>query len=117
MHKGGFNLELAVSEEKLLGMLTGKIFFSYSWWHLTESNNYIFDFEKPKKTGKSIGQRIMESMDIRDYSSLICSHCNSKNVEPTYYYTSVNIGGANRYVSLNVHCLNCGKNSDYSWDD
>jgi len=117
MHKNGYDLKMTVSENRLLEMFTGKKFNDFVWQHLTESNNYSFDFEKPEKPSKTTSMKILESMDIRDYDSLICSHCKSKNVEPVYYSTSVNTGGANRYVSLNVHCLDCGKNSEYSWDD
>lgn len=117
MHKNGYDLEMTVSENKLLEMLTGRKFTGFDWWHLTESNNYIFDFEKPRKSAKDLSRLIRETMDTRDYSSLICSHCKSINVEPLYYSTSLNPGGANRYVSLKVHCLNCGEESDYSWDD
>jgi len=117
MHNYGYDLKITVSENKLLEMLTGKKPTDLTWWHLTESNNYIFDFEKPHKPAKDVSWQILETMDIRDYSSLICSHCKSKNVKPLHYLTSLNTGGANRYVSLKVHCLNCGKESDYSWDD
>jgi len=116
-HIFGYDEKLVVTEERLIEMFTGKKFDGYLWWSLTAPNNYIFDFEKPKKPKKTKAMRILDEMDLNDYSSLICSHCYSKNVEPTSYSTSLNIGGANRYVSLSVYCLNCGKDSSYSWDD
>lgn len=117
MHQAGYDETITVSAEKLLGMLTGRISFSYGWWGLTQSNHYVFDFEKAKTPKKTTSQRILERMDVKDLSSLVCSHCNSRHVEPTYYATQVNIGGANRYVSLNVKCLICGRDSEYAWDD
>jgi hypothetical protein len=117
MHKAGYDETIPVSAEKLLGILTGKVVLSYSWWGLTQSNNYVFDFEKAKPPKKTTSQKILEMIAVRDLSSLVCSHCNSRHVEPTCYATAVNIGGANRYVSLNVKCLICGKESEYAWDD
>jgi RNase P subunit RPR2 len=117
MHNYGYDLKMTVTEDKLLDMFTGKMSTGSEWWQLTESNKYTFDFEKTKKLVKTVSMKILETMDIRDYSSLICSYCKSKNVDPLHYSSSVNIGGANRYVSLKVHCRDCGKDSDYSWDD
>jgi len=115
VHRPGCDEEMVVSEAELMRLFTeyGK---DVTLWPLYDTNRYRFDFDTPQPR-KTIGQAIRESMHASDLGSLRCSHCASRDVEPTEYSSDVNPARARRYVHLAVECTRCGKTSVYEWDD
>jgi len=54
---------------------------------------------------------------LRRYEVGDSEPCKNHRVEPLHYSSSVNMGGANRYVHLEVSCLDCGHRTVYDFDD
>ncbi len=117
IHHNGFDETLMLDEPDLLRLLTGKWAPTPTWFHIAESNDYRFDSDPPPHGDKTRASQIQKSMDIRDYACLKCEACHNHRVEPLHYSNRVNIGGANRYVHLEVKCLDCGHLTVYDFDD
>ncbi len=118
LHFYGFDETLILDEKELMDLLTGNTHPpSPAWFEMRESKHYRFYFDAAPPPQKDLSERILESIDPKDLNSLRCTSCHSRQVKPTAYQVSVNIGRAIRYVHMEGDCQDCGEHFVLEWDD